>query len=122
MLLKTPSPEYLNIFLFFGLAVALSLVIICVPFVLASRNPNNAKNSPYECGFDAFTNARFQFDIKFYLVGMLFIIFDLEIAFLIPWAVSLKNMSQFGFLSMMLFLFVLAVGLLYELARGALDW
>jgi NADH-quinone oxidoreductase subunit A len=122
MLLKAPSPEYLNIFLFFGLAVFLSLIIICIPFVLASRNPNKAKNSAYECGFEPFSNARSQFDIKFYLVGMLFIIFDLEIAFLIPWAVELKNMSQFGFLSMMLFLLVLTIGFLYELANGALDW
>ena len=91
-------------------------------FVLGPRRPDKAKNSPYECGFEAFDDARMKFDVRFYLVSILFIIFDLEVAFLFPWAVAFKDVGWFGFWSMMIFLGVLTVGFIYEWKKGALEW
>jgi NADH-quinone oxidoreductase subunit A len=90
--------------------------------VLGTVRPDTAKNSPYECGFEAFEDARMQFDVRYYLVAILFILFDLEVAFLVPWAVVLKELGMFGFLSMMIFLTILVVGFIYEWKKGALEW
>ena len=90
--------------------------------LLGPNNPNAAKLSPYECGFEAFENARMKFDVRYYLVAILFIIFDLEIAFLFPWAIVLDDIGMFGFLAMMIFLLVLVVGFVYEWQKGALEW
>ena len=114
--------EYLPIVVFFGIATLVSVVVIILPKILATEKPNENKLSSYECGFDAFEDARGKFDIRFYLVAILFIIFDLEIAFLIPWAINLKSIGQFGFWSMMVFLLVLTVGFIYEWKKGALEW
>ncbi|RTK93017.1 MAG: NADH-quinone oxidoreductase subunit A [Rickettsiales bacterium] len=114
--------EYLPITIFFAIAVALSIIVIVLPKILAVDKPEKNKLSSYECGFDAFGDARGKFDIRFYLVAILFIIFDLEIAFLIPWAINLKAIGQFGFWSMMMFLLVLTVGFIYEWKKGALEW
>ena len=114
--------EYLPIIIFLGLAVALGVILILAAVVLAVRNPDPEKVSAYECGFNAFDDARMKFDVRFYLVSILFIIFDLEVAFLFPWAVTLGEIGWFGFLSMMGFLGVLTVGFIYEWRKGALDW
>ena len=114
--------EYLPIAVFFGVAVFVALVVITLPVLLAPRQPNKNKLKEYECGFDAFGDARGQFDIRFYLVAILFIIFDLEVTFLVPWAISLGTIGKFGFFSMMFFLFVLTIGFIYEWKQGALDW
>ena len=114
--------EYLPIVVFFGIATLVSVVVIILPKILATEKPNKNKLSSYECGFDAFEDARGKFDIRFYLVAILFIIFDLEIAFLIPWAINLKAIGQFGFWSMMVFLLVLTFGFIYEWKKGALEW
>ena len=114
--------EYLPILIFLGLAVALGLVLLLAAAVVAISNPDAEKISAYECGFNAFDDARMKFDVRFYLVSILFIIFDLEVAFLFPWAVSLADIGLFGFLSMMGFLAVLTVGFVYEWRKGALDW
>ena len=118
--------EYLPILLFIGIAGGLSLVLIAVPFVIAPSNPDAEKLSAYECGFNAFDDARMKFDVRFYLVSILFIIFDLEVAFLFPWAVSLMKLPHatqvFSFWSMMSFLGVLTVGFIYEWKKGALEW
>ncbi len=114
--------EYLPIVVFLGLAVALGLVFILAAAVLAVRNPDPEKVSAYECGFNAFDDARMKFDVRFYLVSILFIIFDLEIAFLFPWAVAFGGLSDVAFWSMMVFLLVLTVGFAYEWKKGALDW
>jgi NADH-quinone oxidoreductase subunit A len=114
--------EYLAIAVFFGLAVFIALVVAVLPKFLAKEKPEKAKLSSYECGFDAFGDARGKFDIRFYLVAILFIIFDLEVAFLIPWAINLKFIGQFGFWSMMVFLLVLTIGFIYEWKKGAIDW
>lgn len=114
--------EYLPIAIFFGIATLLSIIIMVLPKVLAKEVPQKDKLSGYECGFEPFDDARGRFDIRFYLVAILFIIFDLEVAFLIPWAINLKAIGQFGFWSMMLFLLVLTVGFIYEWKKGALDW
>ncbi len=114
--------EYLPLVIFFGLAVALGLVFILAAAILAVRSPDAEKNSAYECGFNAFDDARMKFDVRFYLVSILFIIFDLEIAFLFPWAVAFKDVSMLGFWSMMVFLAVLTVGFAYEWKKGALEW
>ena len=100
----------------------LSVVFIVLNFILSPKKPDPEKLSAYECGFEAFDDARSKFDVKFYLVSILFIIFDLEIAFLFPWAVSLSNIGALGFYSMMFFLFILTVGFIYEWKNGALDW
>jgi len=114
--------EYLPILIFFGMASALALVLIVAAAVIAVRNPDPEKVSAYECGFNAFDDARMKFDVRFYLVSILFIIFDLEVAFLFPWAVSFASMSDVAFWSMILFLGVLTVGFAYEWRKGALEW
>jgi NADH-quinone oxidoreductase subunit A len=114
--------EYLPVLMFFGVAIALGLVFLLAAAVLAVRNPDPEKVSAYECGFNAFDDARMKFDVRFYLVAILFIIFDLEIAFLFPWAVAFPEMSMLGFWSMMIFLAVLTIGFAYEWKKGALEW
>jgi NADH-quinone oxidoreductase subunit A len=114
--------DYLPVIIFLGFAAALSILFVVGAAVLAPSNPDPEKNSAYECGFPAFDDARMKFDVRFYLVAILFIIFDLEVAFLFPWAVSLGEIGVFGFWSMMAFLFVLTVGFVYEWRRGALEW
>ncbi len=113
---------YLPILIFLGLAIALGLILILSAVVLAVRNPDPEKVSAYECGFNAFDDARMKFDVRFYLVSILFIIFDLEIAFLFPWAVSFAGLSDVAFWSMIAFLAVLTVGFAYEWKKGALEW
>ncbi|MGB3406342.1 MAG: NADH-quinone oxidoreductase subunit A [Jannaschia sp.] len=114
--------EYLPILIFLGVAIGLGLVLILAAVVLAVRAPDPEKVSAYECGFNAFDDARMKFDVRFYLVSILFIIFDLEIAFLFPWAVSFAGLSDAAFWSMMVFLGVLTVGFAYEWKKGALEW
>ena len=114
--------EYLPILVFLGLAVALGVVLILAAFVVAPRDGDPEKLSAYECGFNAFDDARMKFDVRFYLVSILFIIFDLEIAFLFPWAVAFGSLSDVAFWSMMVFLAVLTVGFAYEWKKGALEW
>ena len=114
--------EYLSIIIFLFIALALSVGFVFINFILSPKNPDPEKLSTYECGFEAFSDSRIEFDIRFYLVAILFIIFDLEIAFLFPWAISLGNIGLLGFVSMMIFLFILTVGFIYEWKKGALDW
>ena len=114
--------EYLPILVFLGLAIGLGLVLILAAAVVAVRNPDSEKVSAYECGFNAFDDARMKFDVRFYLVSILFIIFDLEIAFLFPWAVAFGEIGMVGFWSMMVFLAVLTIGFAYEWKKGALEW
>ena len=114
--------EYLPILIFLGLAVALGVVLMLAALILAVRRPDPEKISAYECGFNAFDDARMKFDVRFYLVAILFIIFDLEVAFLFPWAVSLGEIGIFGFWSMVMFLGVLTIGFIYEWRKGALEW
>ena len=114
--------EYLPILIFLALAIGLGLVLMLSAVILAVRNPDPEKISAYECGFNAFDDARMKFDVRFYLVSILFIIFDLEIAFLFPWAVAFKDLSDVGVWSMMFFLVVLTVGFAYEWKKGALEW
>jgi len=114
--------DYFSIIIFLIVALGLSVAFIVVNFVLSPKNPDPEKLSAYECGFDAFDDSRIEFDVRFYLVAILFIIFDLEIAFLFPWAISLGNIGALGFFSMMIFLFILSVGFIYEWKKGALDW
>ena len=114
--------DYLPVILFLGLGVILSVLFLVGAAILAPSDPDPEKNSAYECGFNAFDDARMKFDVRFYLVSILFIIFDLEVAFLFPWAVSLGAIGVFGFWSMVAFLLVLTVGFIYEWRRGALEW
>lgn len=114
--------EYLPIMIFLGLAIALGLILIIAAAVIAVRNPDPEKVSAYECGFNAFDDARMKFDVRFYLVAILFIIFDLEVAFLFPWAVAFQDVSMTAFWSMMVFLAVLTIGFAYEWKKGALEW
>ena len=114
--------EYLPILIFLGLAFAIVCVMLVGSYVIARQNPNSEKLSPFECGFAPFDDARGRFDVRFYLVAILFIIFDLEVAFLFPWAVAFGKLGLFGFWSMMLFLAVLTVGFIYEWRKGALEW
>ncbi len=114
--------EYAPILVFLAIAVGLGLVLMLSAVVIAVRNPDPEKVSTYECGFNAFDDARMKFDVRFYLVAILFIIFDLEIAFLFPWAVAFGEMSMAAFWSMMVFLAVLTVGFAYEWRKGALEW
>jgi NADH-quinone oxidoreductase subunit A len=114
--------EYLPILMFLGIASGLAAVILLASFLVARRRPDVEKLSPYECGFEPFEDARGRFDVRFYLVAILFIIFDLEVAFLFPWAVSLGNIGLLGFWSMMIFLGVLTIGFIYEWRKGALEW
>jgi NADH-quinone oxidoreductase subunit A len=114
--------QYLPVLVFIGIAFALALVIVLASFLLARQRPDSEKLSPYECGFEPFADARSKFDVRFYLVSILFIIFDLEMAFLFPWAVALRSIGFFGFWSMIVFLVVLTVGFIYEWKKGALEW
>jgi NADH-quinone oxidoreductase subunit A len=114
--------EYLPILIFLAMAVGLGLVLILAAVIVAVRNPDPEKVSAYECGFNAFDDARMKFDVRFYLVSILFIIFDLEVAFLFPWAVAFKDISMTGFWSMMVFLGVLTAGFAYEWRKGAMEW
>ena len=114
--------EYLPLVIFLGVALGFSLILLVVPILIAFRNPDPEKLSDYECGFNAFDDARMKFDVRFYLVSILFIIFDLEVAFLFPWAISLKHVGVYGFWSMMIFLGVLTIGFIYEWRKGALEW
>ena len=114
--------EYFSIILFLIIALVLSCAFILTNFILSPKNPDPEKLSAYECGFEPFEDSRMEFDVRFYLVAILFIIFDLEIAFLFPWAISLGNIGILGFFSMMIFLFILTVGFIYEWKKGALDW
>ena len=114
--------EYLSIIIFLFVALSLSIGFIILNFLFSPKNPDPEKLSAYECGFEAFGDSRMEFDVRFYLVAILFIIFDLEIAFLFPWAVSLGNIGILGFWSMMIFLFILTIGFIYEWKKGALDW
>jgi len=114
--------EYLSIIIFLFISLLLSIGFIIINYIASPNNPDPEKLSAYECGFEAFDNARIEFDVRFYLVAILFIIFDLEIAFLFPWAISLGNIGLLGFYSMMTFLFILTVGFIYEWKKGALEW
>ena len=114
--------DYLPLVVFIILATLISGALLAAPFIVAFKAPDPAKLSPYECGFDPFEDARMRFDVRYYLVAILFIIFDLEVAFLFPWAVSLGALGMFGFWSMIVFLGVLTVGFIYEWKKGALEW
>ena len=114
--------NYLPLVVFIGIASVIGLSLLIAPFLVAYQSPDPEKLSAYECGFNAFDDARMKFDVRFYLVAILFIIFDLEVAFLFPWAVSLGAIGWLGFGSMMAFLFVLTIGFVYEWRKGALDW
>ena len=114
--------DYFPILIFIGIAGALSVVMVVASLIAARQRPDSEKLSAYECGFDAFDDARHRFDVRYYLVAILFIIFDLEVAFLFPWAVALGDIGVFGFWSMMVFLGVLTIGFIYEWKKGALEW
>ena len=114
--------EYLPILLFVLIGLGIAIGMTAIPFIVGDKKPDNEKLSPYECGFEAFDDARGRFDVRFYLVAILFIIFDLEVAFLFPWAITLGKIGLFGFWSMMIFLLVLTVGFIYEWKKGALEW
>ena len=114
--------SYLPIVIFIGVALVIGLALLAAPFLVAYKQPDSEKLSAYECGFAAFDDARMKFDVRFYLVAILFIIFDLEVAFLFPWAVAFKSVGWFGFWSVMAFLGVLTVGFIYEWRKGALEW
>ena len=114
--------DYLSIIIFLFIAIGLSVGFIVLNYFFSPKNPDSEKLSAYECGFEAFGDSRMEFDVRFYLVAILFIIFDLEIAFLFPWAISLGNLGALGFWSMMIFLFILTIGFVYEWKKGALDW
>ena len=114
--------QYLPVFIFLIIAIALSGVIILLPFIINKMRPDEAKNSQYECGFEGEGSARAEFKVQFYLVAILFIIFDLEVAFLFPWAVTLREIGVVGFWSMIAFLSILTIGFIYEWKRGALEW
>jgi NADH-quinone oxidoreductase subunit A len=113
---------YLPLVVFIGVAAVISLALLTVAFIVAYKQPDPEKLSAYECGFNAFDDARMKFDIRFYLVAILFIIFDLEVSFLFPWAVAFGQLGGYGFWSMMLFLAVLTIGFIYEWKKGALEW
>jgi NADH-quinone oxidoreductase subunit A len=114
--------DYLPILIFLGLAIVLGLVFLVAAAVVAVSNPDPEKISAYECGFNAFDDARMKFDVRYYLVSILFIIFDLEVAFLFPWSAAFQHVGAFGFWSMMVFLAVLTIGFAYEWKKGALEW
>ncbi|MBL8673384.1 MAG: NADH-quinone oxidoreductase subunit A [Rhodospirillales bacterium] len=114
--------EYLPILIFIGIALGVVVAMVGGSWLIARQNPDSEKLSPFECGFAPFDDARGKFDVRFYLVAILFIIFDLEVAFLFPWAVALKDIGVFGFWSMIVFLGVLTVGFVYEWKKGALEW
>ena len=114
--------DYLPILIFLGVATGIAAAAILGSYLVARQRPDAQKNAAYECGFDAFEDARHKFDVRFYLVAILFIIFDLEVAFLFPWAITLGKIGVFGFWSMVIFLGVLTVGFIYEWKKGALEW
>lgn len=114
--------DYLPVVIFIGVAAVIGIALLISPFLLAYQNPDPEKLSAYECGFNAFDDARMKFDVRFYLVAILFIIFDLEVAFLFPWAIVFGELGAFGFWSMMVFLGVLTIGFIYEWRKGALEW
>jgi NADH-quinone oxidoreductase subunit A len=114
--------DYLPLVIFIAIAAVIGGALLVAPFLLAYKNPDPEKLSAYECGFNPFDDARMKFDIRFYLVSLLFIIFDLEVAFLFPWAAAFHDIGVFGFWSMILFLLVLTVGFIYEWNKGALEW
>jgi len=114
--------NYLPIMIFIAIGVAIGVLPILAGFILAPSKPDSEKLSPYECGFEAFEDTRMRFDVRYYLVAILFIIFDLEIAFLFPWAVVLDSIGMFGYVAMMVFLGILVVGFIYEWKKGALEW
>jgi len=114
--------DYLPLVIFIAVALGISLALLIVPFIVAYRQPDPEKLSAYECGFDAFDDARMKIDVRFYLVAILFIIFDLEVSFLFPWAVAFGSLGAYGFWSMMVFLGVLTIGFIYEWRKGALEW
>jgi NADH-quinone oxidoreductase subunit A len=114
--------DYLPLVIFFAVAFAIGAGLMVAPFLVAYKQPDTEKLSAYECGFNAFDDARMKFDVRFYLVAILFIIFDLEVSFLFPWAVAFGQIGLFGFWSMMVFLAVLTVGFIYEWRKGALEW
>jgi len=114
--------DYLPLVIFLGIALVIGLALLIAPFIIAYQSPDAEKLSAYECGFDAFDDARMKFDVRFYLVSILFIIFDLEVAFLFPWAVAFRDVGLVGFWSMVVFLAVLTVGFVYEWKKGALEW
>ena len=121
-LLNPLLQDYLPLVIFIGVALVIGLALLIAPFILAFKQPDPEKLSAYECGFDAFDDARMRFDVRFYLVAILFIIFDLEVTFLFPWAVAFKAVGALGFWSMMVFLAVLTIGFIYEWRKGALEW
>jgi len=114
--------EYFPILIFLGIAIVLACLFVFAAWLVAKQNPDNEKLSTYECGFEPFSDSRHRFDVRFYLVAILFIIFDLEVAFLFPWAIVLGDIGMYGFWSMFVFLSVLTVGFVYEWRKGALDW
>ena len=114
--------DYLPLVIFIAVALGISIALLIVPFLIAFKAPDPEKLSAYECGFNAFDDARMKFDVRFYLVSILFIIFDLEVAFLFPWAITLGKIGAFGFWSMMVFLGLLTIGFIYEWKKGALEW
>lgn len=114
--------QYLPILLFILVGLAIGVIPQVLGYILGPNRPDAAKNSPYECGFEAFEDARMKFDVRYYLVAILFILFDLEITFLFPWAVVIQKIGMFGFIAMMIFLAILVVGFIYEWKKGALDW
>jgi NADH-quinone oxidoreductase subunit A len=114
--------EYLPILIFLGVAIFMGIAAVGLSLIAGKQNPDTEKLSPYECGFEPFEDARSKFDVRFYLVAILFIIFDLEVAFLFPWAVTLGDIGMFGFWSMVLFLGILTIGFVYEWKKGALEW
>ena len=114
--------QYLPILLFILVGVAIGIIPQVLGYILGPNRPDSEKNSPYECGFEAFEDARMKFDVRYYLVAILFILFDLEITFLFPWAVVIQKIGMFGFIAMMIFLAILVVGFIYEWMKGALDW
>jgi NADH-quinone oxidoreductase subunit A len=114
--------DYLPLVVFIAVALAISLALLVVPFLVAYKQPDPEKLSAYECGFNAFDDARMKFDVRFYLVAILFIIFDLEVSFLFPWAVAFGDLGLYGYWSMMIFLAVLTIGFIYEWRKGALEW
>jgi len=122
MLAAEIMTEYLPIVVFLAIATGLAVVMVLASFLVARQKPDAEKISAYECGFEPFSDARSKFDVRFYLVSILFIIFDLEIAFLFPWAITLGDIGLYGFWSMMSFLSVLTIGFIYEWRKGALDW
>jgi NADH-quinone oxidoreductase subunit A len=120
--METLLREYFPILVFLAIAGGVAMAMVAASVLIARQRPDSVKLSPYECGFDPFDDARIRFDVRYYLVAILFIIFDLEVAFLFPWAVSLGDIGVFGFWSMVVFLAVLTVGFIYEWKKGALEW